>query len=1782
MRLFNNYFAGLCSWMLLFSYSAPSQVVISEFMASNKDDLADEDGDNSDWIELQNTGASPVSVNGWYLTDNSGNLTKWRLPNTNIAANGFLVIFASGKDRAVPGLPLHTSFSLSAGGEYLGLIGSNGVNVRHSYSPQFPEQYEDISYGLLNGTNVYFGTSTPGGPNSTNSVAFVADTKFSHDRGFYLSNFSLTITSQTTNAVIRYTTNGTVPSFTNGLVYSGPIPISKTTVIRAAAFKTGFEPSNADTQTYFFLNDVIQQSLDGSAPPGWPVSWGTNVVNYGMDPDILNNPAYSTIKADLRAIPSVSLVMKLEDLFDPSTGIYANAGQKGTNWERPASIELIYADGTKGFQIDAGIRIRGGFSRSGQNPKHSFRFFFRNEYGDSTLQYPLFGESGTDTFDGFDLPTPQNHTWHIHAATGVGVNGVYLRDHFCRDTQLAMGHQAERGIYAHLYINGQYWGLYSPSERTEASYGASYFGGDKEDYDVIKATGAPENIIEVTDGNMEAWTRLWQAATNGFASDADYQRVQGNNPDGSRNPSYEVLLDVDNLIDYMLIMFYSGSRDAPITPAGVAYNFFALRKRDGDQGFKFFVHDFEHTLLSLTEDRTTLSTSSALLNSNPYYFWQRLRSNPNFRVKFGDRVQRHFFNSGALTPEKCIERFKVRTNQLHKPLVGESARWGDAQRPTSPYTRDVHWLAVVNNLLTNYFPQRTGIVLNQLKTIGLYPSVAAPSFNQHGGNVAPGFGVSITATNGTIYYTTDGTDPRLPGGAISPTAHIYGTPILLAENTTIKSRALFGGMWSALNEADFIIIQTFTDLLVTEIMYHPAGTATVDADEFEFLELKNVASTNLDLSGVHFTTGITYQFPNGTVLLPGEFVVLVSNPDLFQERYPGVMINGVYVGKLSNGGETLTLNHAAGTTITTVPYSEAAPWPVSADGHGFSIVPRNPNLNLNPGNGSNWRASGQTNGSPGADDLAPAHSAIVINEILTHTDPPLMDSVELYNPTTNAVDISYWFLTDDRTTPLKYRIPAGTTIQPGGYVVFRENQFNANPGSLTNFNLSSHGEELYLYAANVASNLTGYSDGLSFDAAANGVSFGRYVTSAGEIKYPAQLTITLTNANAGPRVGPIVINEIRYQPVSGQPEFIEFKNISSNTVKLYDPEYPTNHWQVNGISFTFPASVEILPGGLFVVVGTDPVVFRTENNIPGSVPILGPYSGVLQDNGEQLQLQRPDSPDTEGGVTVVPYITVDEVRYSSSAPWPVSAAQSGSSLERINPSAYGNDPINWRGRAHGATPGFENDLNLAPYVDAGADHQVSAGAFPFTLALNATVLDDVAPGPLTMLWQQVSGPHQVTFSPTNSESTSVLVPGVGNYTFRLTASDGEFTVSDTVTIGIQRATYDVSYLPAGSVWRYFDNGTDQGTAWRETGFDDSGWASGPGEFGYGDADESTVVASGPSGARFVTTYFRTRFVVAPGDAVTALTLGLIRDDGAVIYLNGNEIMRNNMPTGAVHYTTLAPVLLSPPQESTFVISNLNAFILAPGTNVLAVEIHQANTTGTDMSFDMYLYGTSWGTNQPPLVQAGTNLTVNIPQPAMLSGTVVDDGLPLSPGVVSHYWQQLGGPAAVTFANSNAMATTVNFTQPGSYQLGILANDGALEAGASLTVNVQPETFGSWRTLFFTQAELSNSSISGEDADPDGDGMTNEQEFISGTDPRDPQSVLRIQHVELSSPGTGITLEFVAAARRTYSIQYKTSLTGGTWTKLTDIVAEASNRTVEISDPGAPSSGRYYRIIAPAE
>ncbi len=1132
----------------------------------------------------------------------------------------------------------------------------------------------------------YFDNPTPGAMNNGAVMDFVADTNFNIDRGFYENPFDVIISCDTEDAEIRYTLDGSTPSMSDGITYNGPINVAETTCIRAAAFKSGWLSSNVDTQTYIFIDDVIAQ---GTTPPqGWPTSEvNGQVFDYGMDSKVLTDSRYSDLIDDaLMDIPSLSIVTDLEHLFDPTTGIYVNAMQDGYLWERPVSMELLNPDGSEGFQVNAGFRIRGGMSRNARNPKHSFRFFFRSEYGASKLNYPLFGDEGVDQFDKIDLRTGQNFSWHLSNSSSVG-KSTWLYDIFSRDAGREMDQPYTRSRYYHLYINGQYWGLFQSEERPESRYAASYYGGDNEDYDAIKS-GDDNGVIEAVDGYLDSYYQLWTEVNNGLSNNEDYFRIQGLDSDGSVNPellddeSYTRLLDVDNLIDFMILVFYCGNRDAPLGPPNSSSqprNLMGFYNRVEPDGFQFVAHDGEHNLgVHLTEGVnydhidfvTPLDTNLELQeNCNPWWLHISLMDdNQEYRMRFADRVYEHFFNDGILTPAGATALLEAREEEMSMAVIAESARWGDYVTKSYAMVR-ADWENIVGQIKNDYINAspntRTDVVISQIVNAGWYPSVEAPSFI-HGGAVEKNYSLMMTAATGTIYYTLDGSDPRQVGGVVNPDANVYTSGITLTESCVVKARAIYNSQWSPLHEADFAVDDIVESLRITEIMYNP-----VDPNN-EYIELKNIGVETINLAMVRFTDGINFTFPSMDIV-PGEFIVIVGNQS--ETDISPSIIAGEYTGSLSNGGEQLVLEDAIGRTIHQFEYND---WYDITDGEGFSleiIEPTDEELS-NWSIKESWRPSTYNGGSPGENIAGYAPGDIVINELLAHSDQAPNDWVELHNTTDQLIDIGGWFLSDDGDDDpnlMKYEIPAGTEIPAGGYIVLNQDEHFGGA-----FAFSENGDEVYLTSAvDGQGQLTGYRQEEDFGASEVHVSFGRYEKSTGEISFVAMDSRTPGTANSFPKVGPIVISEIMYHhDTDANVEYVELYNDSSSEVDLFDSE--SNSWSfTEGIECLLPTPTSI-PAHSYLVLAKDIAAF--ELAYPG-VLALQWDSGRLDNDGEKVEISLPG--DLVEGVRQ--YIRVDRVGYDDISPWPIEADGGGQSLHRKVFNEYGNDVINWQ--AASPTPG---------------------------------------------------------------------------------------------------------------------------------------------------------------------------------------------------------------------------------------------------------------------------------------------------------------------------------------------------------------------------------------------------------------------------------------------------------------------------------------------------------------
>lgn len=1251
----------------------PPGLEISEFMADNQKGIRDEDGDRTDWIEIHNGANETQSLTGWFLTDTAADLAKWQFPSLTMAPNSYLLVYASNKNRTNNVARLHTNFKLGSSGGYLALV-SPGGTVVSDFSPTYPAQRADVSYGRATGAgNVtgFFVKPTPGTANTTSGTGFAPDVVFSDTGRTFQNSFQLTLSLAGTNAgaVIHYTLNDTLPDETSP-TYTGPIPISISTRVRARAFAPGLLPGSPRGETFLQLA-VNATSFTSDLPVIVLHNFGA-----GRPPDTGSQNAQM-------------------EVFEPVNGVTSL-----TN----APV----------FTARVGLGARGSSTLG--NAKVNMSLEIHDEF-DASRDYKLLG-------------LPAESDWVLYGPNGF--EPVLIHNPFMYQLSRDIGRYAPRTKFVEVYMitssataqvaSTTYFGIYALEEKIKR-------GKDRVDIDGVlpQFTQAPQitggymmkidrggpgeggfyaanqGIIYVDPKEREITLPEWAPQRQYLQSymDSFGTALYGANWTNPTN-GYAAFINQDSWIDHHLLNIVGFNVDA----LRLSANFY--KPRGGRLEFGP-LWDFDRALGS-TDGRdfnpriwcNTPDQGTDFFNETTQAWWGRLFRDLEFFQRYIDRYQALRQNQFSTTNLWRLTDDLVGQIRLAQPR--ERTKWGGNYRTATgggggTYATEVQWMK-------NWLSNRVSFMDSQF--------VSPVRFLTPGGRFTNATQVSLsTATAGTTYYTLDGTDPRLPGGTVSPKAKIYdGTPIQLSANARIVARvqnlaqvSRTGGInpplaskWSGPVAATFY--GTVPPLLVSEIMFHPADApagSTNAAGDFEFIELKNTSTNALNLGGFQIAGAVSFTFPtNGPLprIGAGGRALVVRNRAAFLTRYPAALgIAGEYTGQLSNGDEHIRVSGPLQEPVCDFEYEDE--WAPLADGFGFSLVLRDETVSPDQlGQAARWRLSARVGGSPGTPDpLPPVVQPILVNEALAHTDPPLLDSIELFHAGDVPQDISGWWLTDDYHTPKKFRLPAGTSLAPGGYVVFDENQFRPGGNGNVGFSFSALGDEVHLFSADANGELTGYEHGFTFGASFNSFSFGRLVTTDGRVHFTAQSQRSFGTANVGPRVGPVVITEISYHPApegtnnNTADEFIELRNVSSAPVSLFDPTFTTNRWHLRGgVDFGFPTDVTLPVGGFALIVSFDPstnvpqlAAFRSRFSPPAAVPIVGPWQGALNNAGDAVRLLAPDEPVAAPASNAgeVAYVLVDEVEYLPIPPWPPEADGTGNTLQRIASRQYGDEPENW-------------------------------------------------------------------------------------------------------------------------------------------------------------------------------------------------------------------------------------------------------------------------------------------------------------------------------------------------------------------------------------------------------------------------------------------------------------------------------------------------------------------------
>jgi hypothetical protein len=1164
----------------------------------------------------------------------------------------------------------------------------------------------------------YFAMPTPGAANSGVAGLVIPQlVTFSKESGTYTTNFNLTLSGTISGQQIRYTTDGSMPGASSAL-YGGGFQINNSTVVRARIY----DPA---TGALGFVAAANYEKLD------------TTVSNYksagafksSLPVVVLNNRNGGEIPND-----NVARSARLQVYDRDATGY--------------ASLAITSAPV---MTRNVAVKLRG--SSSSNFPKKSYGIEFLDE-SDVESDAPLLG-------------MPEGSDWALISCHDF--DRAFMRNAWIYEISRQCGRWAPRTRLVEVYFNqdgdlleyGDYRGVYVLCEAIRR-------GSDRVDIASIEpgdittpnVTGGYIFKVDRKDTDEYAWRTQRSLPLAGTGGDG----LVIYRPKLPELPSQQSSYLVNHFQAFESALFNeatanfntrtyqtyinSGSWVDHNIFCGLAKNVDALRlsayfhKDRGGVMTAGPLWDFDRSANSTDsrdDDAFSWRGTSDATDYFTYGWWEKLFADAEFRQLYVDRWQK--LRRGPLASANVQAVFngylaEFKTADAENPAMRDYARW--------------YGSATSNNITTETNNLKTWLGNRSTWIDGLF--CAQPTIVRPPSVVTAGDTTTITVPSGTtVYYTTDGSDPRALGGGLSPNALAYtGTAIPIPATRMVRARAFRSGTfaapatsWSGPVEALYLVNEAYAssaNLRVSAVNYHPLEPTTAEsaarpgvvAGDFEWIEVKNTSATPVNLDGVSLVEGAPVAAVTLApfTLAPGERALVVKNPAAFTLRYgsaAAARIVGQWTGdaNLSNSGEGIALRDRSGVSIAVFEYGDSGDWPERADGSGSALEYIGTGwTTADYENPANWNSSKAVHGSPGI-DLAVAPSTVVINEILSNPVSPQLDQIELFNTGASPVNIGGWYLSNvgeavTETDYRQFRIPNGTVIPAGGYLVYNEMDFNPNgswnpsPGTPGEgeFSLDGfRGGSLWLISADtVSGKFQHFEQAEEWTPVSAGTAYGRWPNGGGSLVPLVAFTPGAENALA--RVGPVQVTEVHYYPSGSTPEFVEISNTSSATESI-------EGWALRGdVDFDFPPGFSIAPAEAIVMVAFDPTLqpalatsFRSQYGVAGGVRLIGPWSAAdtLGDTGGTVRLRRKvAAPADEPGF--VGLMLEDEVNYLAQAPWPATASGTGSSIRRVGVRKQGSDPTAWTA----ATPapgsgmgGYHSwrlaNLSLAPAGDATAD-----------------------------------------------------------------------------------------------------------------------------------------------------------------------------------------------------------------------------------------------------------------------------------------------------------------------------------------------------------------------------------------------------------------------------------------------------------------------------------------------
>lgn len=1142
----------------------------------------------------------------------------------------------------------------------------------------------------------YFSAATPGarngGPDSLVIPQFVT---FSRAEGTFSTNFSLSLGGATAGQVIRYTTNGSVPTISSTL-YSAPFAVTTSTLVRARVFDSTTGASGIVTGANYEKLDSLLTSYGSTGVP-FRSSLPVMVLNNRGIGEIPNDDIYRDVRMHV---------------------LDRDASGYSTITSAPA------------FNSLTGVKLRG--SSSAGFAKKSYSMELRKESLDSRSLALLGMPAGSD--------------WALISCADYDPS--FMRNAWVYEAHRRTGRWSPRTRFVELFFNqdgdnleyADYRGVYLLCEtvRDEASRAditsienadiaqPALSGGyilkvDRKDSDEFSWRTSRSLPLAGTggDGLVIHRPKLAALATQQSTYLVSYFQAFENAvfteaASGFSTRNYRTYIDSASWVDHNLFSSFAKNVDA------LRLSCYMLKDR-GRRIEGGPLWDFDRSANSTDDRDDTYNTWIGTGDATDYFnfaWWQPLFQDIEFRQLYVDRWQS--LRAGILSTAQInsiIDGFQTefKITDAEHPATRDYARWYGGATAKS-FTGEV---STLKTWLTN----RAAWIDAQF--------TPPPVLVTTPGIISSGQTATLTVPAGTtVYYRKDGLDPRAEGGSVRPGSLVYsGTPVTLTATTLLTARAWRSGgfptpgtNWSGPVSGLFLVGEAYAsaaNLRVTGIHSNPLGPdaseiaaiSDVSASDFEWIELSNTGSGPINLEGVALDDGkpVSPLTLPAFTLAPGDRGVLVKRRAAFLLRHPAAASRVVaeWTGdkNLDNNGESILIRDRYGVAIADFAYDDSSSWPARADGDGAALeYLGTTNTTAAYQNGANWRSSAEVHGSPGTAGTGP-RNRVLINEVLASSVLPQVDAIELFNPGGTAIDLGGWYLgncpgaltVDDYR---QFRIPDGTVLQPGSRLVFTEAQFNPNgawnsaPATAGEGEFSldgARGGDVWLISANpLTAKLDAFEDHIEFTPAPSGVSQGRSPDGAAGIVPLASRTLLdetsasvplpgSAAANAAPRIGGVQFSEIMYHPLTGYAEYLEIVNTGAAAESLAQ-------WTLRGdVDYTFGSPFTLSSGESILLVAFDPVLapataasFRAAYQIPAATRLIGPWSAAatLSDAAGSVRLRRKTPPPTDDPV-FIGLMMEDEVPYTSSPPWPVTASGTGLAIQRLGIARQGNDPTAW-------------------------------------------------------------------------------------------------------------------------------------------------------------------------------------------------------------------------------------------------------------------------------------------------------------------------------------------------------------------------------------------------------------------------------------------------------------------------------------------------------------------------